>query len=160
MQSLQNTEAEPTPSHLHTILSHNMSGFFPNIADAMKNIEDTPSIINLQETHHFESSKKIIDSTGKYITHHCSGMDENRERGAPMGGIVTYIRADLPGKISSYCATKRFVVSTIGNVMNINCYLPQPQLYQTGEYKDCLSDIKRIHRCSLRRNFSPTSPPP
>ena len=25
--------------------------------------------------------------------------------------------------------------------MNINCYLPQAQLYQTGEYSDCIDEI-------------------
>ena len=72
-------------------------------------------------------------------------MDETSGNPTAKGGIITYIRADLGSKIRVYAATPRYIISVIDEkLVNINCYLPQPQLYQTGEYKQCLMELREI----------------
>ena len=71
--------------------------------------------------------------------------DEKEHRGAPMGGLITYVRADFASKTVLLKKTKRYIVTiTNRKLVNINCYLPQPQLYQTNEYADCLDEIGTI----------------
>ena len=86
----------------------------------------------------------IYDSTGKYLTYHSSAVDESAPDAKRTGGIITYIRADHAVGTVVYKKTTRYLATITGKIVNINCYLPQPQLYQTGEYKACLSELREI----------------
>lgn len=124
------------------MITHNISGYNQSIVTSLQNPEPAPAFLNIQESHHLPSSKNIYDESGKYVTFHVSAVDEGIPNVKRTGGIITYIRSDISTNSYVFKKNSRYLITVTGKVVNINCYLPQPQLYQSGEYKSCLHDIR------------------
>ena len=106
----------------HTLLTANLSGFRSDIVEGL--LKGGFSFLFLQETHHFESSKFIFDSSNMYKTFHVSSMDEGEPNLAHVGGIVTYVNNDIvtPTEVVAKC--KYYLITCTGKLVCVNVYLP------------------------------------
>ena len=104
------------------MLTANLSGFRSDIVEGL--LRGGFSFLFLQETHHFESSKFIFDSSNMYKTFHVSSMDEGEPNLAHVGGIVIYVNNDIvtPTEVVAKC--KYYLITCTGKLVCVNVYLP------------------------------------
>ena len=107
-------------------------------------MESNSSFIFLQETHHLPSSKDIYDGSNRYVTFHASAVDESVHVVRGVGGIVTYVNTNIVETTTIHSSTKSYLATITGNLVCINVYLPQRNLYQNGEYDNAVGDIISI----------------
>ena len=82
------------------------------------------SFLFLQETHHFESSKFIFDSSNMYKTFHVSSMNEHEPNPVHVGGIVTYVSNDIVTPTEVLSKSKYYLITCTGKLVCVNVYLP------------------------------------
>lgn len=112
------------------IISYNMHGFnqgFPTVRDLW--LKDSYDIFLCQE-HWLTPSNlsKFEENLPNFMCFGSSAMDSIIEtgvlRGRPFGGVMTLVNNKLQKCTELICATERYVIVAVGNLLVINVYLP------------------------------------
>ena len=102
------------------------------------------SFIFIQESHHLPSSKDIFDPQNRYLTFHASAIDESEHVTCRKGGIITYVNTKISAETIVHSSSKSYLITITGNLVCINVYLPQRNLFKNGEYSNAVGDIISI----------------
>ena len=127
------------------ILTVNLTGYDKSIVSSIIQLADYPDIVLLQETFTYNDKKLDIKIDG-YDSYHQSAMDiQERRRGRPYGGLITYVKTGMQSqKQECTSKTNRILAVDIGDITIVNCYLPYAGHPDKSLYDLCISDLDNL----------------
>lgn len=128
---------------LHKILLHNCTGFSTYHHSFF---ESDVSFILLQETWHLPSTKIINDTSMNFTKFAVSAIDEEQESRVTLkGGLITYVNNRIQEQTKVIKSCTEYLVTQTGNLVLINCYLPQQgRFYTDGRYVTAVDEIIEV----------------
>jgi len=120
-------------------VTHNLSGFRSRVLEEI--LKEDNSIIFLQESFHYVSSKYIFEKSNMYKTFHVSYMDETKPNKETQGGLITYVNTKIKENTSVIAKKWAILDYCTGNLVCINVYLPHANYKEAGLYDTLIGEI-------------------